>query len=92
MVVLRDTHRFELTVASEEDVWVARLNEWVPGRLWPTKHVLRSFDSRQEAINALIRKWRILFPEEPELEWRECTIEPTPQLPRRRRRPAPKNA
>ncbi|ETW96313.1 MAG: hypothetical protein ETSY1_27110 [Candidatus Entotheonella factor] len=92
MVVLRDTHRFELTVESAEDVWVARLHEWVPGRLWPTRHVLRAFDSRPEAIEALIRKWRILFPEEPALEWHECTIEPTPQLPRRRRRSAPKDA
>ncbi len=92
MVVLRDTRRFELTVVPEDDVWVARLNEWVPNRLWPTKHVLRAFDSRPAAIDALRRKWRILFPDEPELEWRESTVRPTPQLPRRRRRSAPKDA
>jgi len=92
MVVFRDTRRFELTVVSEEDVWVARLNEWVPGRLWPTQHVLRAFDARQEAINALVRKWRVLFPDEPELEWREAMVRQIPQLPRRRRRPPSNNA
>ena len=91
MVIVRDTRRFELTVVSKEDVWVAHLNEWVPGRLWPTKHVLRDFDARQEAIDALLRKWHILFPDEPELEWRESTIWPLPQLPRRRHRPTPKD-
>jgi hypothetical protein len=92
MVVLRDTRRFELTVVSEKGVWVARLNEWVPGRLWPTRHVLRDFDSRQEAIDALVRKWRILFPDEPELEWRETTVRQVSQLPRRRRRPTSRDA
>ncbi len=92
MVVFRDARRFELTVVAEADVWVARLNEWVPGRLWPTKHVLRAFDSRQGAIDALIRKWRILFPDEPELDWREPEIRQEPQLPRRRRRQAPKES
>ncbi len=92
MVVLRETRRFELTVMSEEDVWVARLDEWVPGRLWPTRHVLRAFEARGEAIDALLRKWRILFPDEPELEWRETTVRQEPQLSRRRRKPAPKDA
>ncbi len=91
MVVLCDTRRFELTVVSDDDVWVARLQEWVPGRLWPTKHVLRAFDSRREAIDALIRKWRILFPDEPPLEWREATIRQAPQLPRRQRRSTPRD-
>ncbi len=91
MVVLHGTRRFELSVVSEDEVWVARLNEWVPGRLWPTKHVLRAFDSRCEAIDALARKWRILFPDEPQLEWREPAIRQAPQLPKRRRRTAPKN-
>ncbi len=91
MVILRDTRRFELTVVSEDDVWVARLQEWASGRLWPTKHVLRAFDSRREAIDALIRKWRILFPDEPPLEWWEVTIRQAPQLPRRQRRPTPRN-
>jgi hypothetical protein len=91
MVVFRDTRRFELTVVYEEEAWVARLNEWARGRLWPTKHVLRTFDARQKAIDALVRKWRILFPDEPELEWREVTVPQTLQLPRRRRRPTPKD-
>ena len=77
---------------AEDEVWVARLNEWVPGRLWPAKHVLRAFDSRAEAIGALVRKWRVLFPDEPELAWRESVIQQTPQLPRRRRRSTPKDA
>ena len=92
MVVFRDTRRFELTVVHEEEVWVARLNEWARGRLWPTIHVLRTFDSRQDAIAALVRKWRILFPDEPELEWREATVPQTLPQPRRRRRSAPKDA
>jgi hypothetical protein len=92
MVVLRDTRRFELTVVSEEDVWVARLNEWVSGRLSPTKHVLRAFEARDEAIAALVRKWHILFPDEPELEWRETTIRQEPQIPRRRHLPTPNDS
>jgi hypothetical protein len=92
MVLFRDTRRFELTVVSEEDVWVARLNEWIQGRLWPTIHVLREFDSRQEAIDALVRKWRLLFPDEPELAWREATLQQVAQLPKRRRRQTPKDA
>jgi len=92
MIVFRDTQRFELTVVYEENVWVARLNEWAPGRLWPTKHVLRAFDAPQEAIDALVRKWRILFPDEPELEWREATVQQTSPLLRRRRRPTSKDA
>ncbi len=92
MVVLHDSRRFELTVVAEDEVWVARLNEWVPGRLWPTKHVLRAFESHDDAIDALARKWRILFPDGPALEWREPTVRQPPQLPRRRRRTAPKNA
>ncbi len=91
MVVFRDTRRYELTVVSEDHVWVARLHEWVPGRLWPTKHVLRAFDARHEAIEALTRKWRILFPDEPLLEWREAMIQQTPELPGRRRRATPRD-
>lgn len=90
MVVLRDARRFELTVMREDDTWVARLHEWVPGRLRPTTHVLRALDSRQQAIDALLHKWRILFPDEPPLEWREVTIRQAPQLPRRQRRSTPR--
>lgn len=92
MVVLRDTRRFELTVVWQEDVWIARLQEWVPGRLRPTQHVLRAFASRQEAIDALVRKWRLLFPDESELQWREPNIRQQPQLLRRRRQSTPKES
>jgi hypothetical protein len=91
MVVYRDARRFELTVIYEEDVWVARLNEWVPGRLWPTRHVLRAFAAHQQAIDALVRKWHILFPDEPELVWRDTTLQQTSQASRRRRRSTPKD-
>ena len=92
MVVFRDTRRFELTVARKSDVWIARLHEWVPGRLQPTPHIVREFETRQEAVDALSRKWRVLFPDEPELAWRDAVIQQPPQLPRRRRRPTPKDA
>ena len=85
MIMFRDTHRFELTVEPHYDTWVARLQEWVPGRLRPTPHLLRSFDTRQDAIDALLRKWRVLFPDAEPLTWREPAVQSNRSLSRRRR-------
>ena len=86
MVIFQNTHRFELTVEANDDEWVARLQEWVPGRLPLTCHLLRRFDTRAEAIEALRRKWRILCPEAEPLEWRDPVVPaPPPQLHSRRR-------
>lgn len=71
MILLRDTHRYELTVEAFADVWVAKIFGFVPGRLMPTHYLLRQCDTRQEAIAALLRKWRLLFPDEEPLVWRE---------------------
>jgi hypothetical protein len=79
MVVFKDLHRFELTVHEHYGEWVAKLQEFVPGRLYPTQHLLRGFDTREAAIAALQRKWHVLFPDEAPLVWRE----PPPALLRR---------
>jgi hypothetical protein len=71
MVIVKDSHRFEATIDALYDEWLARLQEFVPGRLYPTQHLLRTFATRQEAIAALVRKWQVLFPDEPALEWYE---------------------
>ena len=69
MVVFLDAQRFELTVEVHYDEWVARLQEFTPGRLVPILHLLRAFDTRQAAIEALTRKWHLLFPEAESFVW-----------------------
>jgi hypothetical protein len=86
MVIFHDLQRFELTVDAHDDEWVARLVEWVPGRLLPTQHLLRAFDTRQEAITALVRKWRVLFPDAAPLIWREPPAVQPQRLSRKRQR------
>jgi hypothetical protein len=71
MVIFKDLRRFELTVTEHYDEWLARLQEGVPGRPYPTLHLLRAFETRQAAIDALVRKWRVLFPDDAALVWRE---------------------
>ncbi len=89
MVIFQDSHRFELTVEAGDGDWVARLYEWVPGRLQSTVHLLRSFEARADAIEALGRKWQILFPQAEPLDWREAVIQSSPPPSRSRRRPTP---
>jgi hypothetical protein len=71
MVIFKDTRRFELTVDEFYSEWLARLQEVVPGRPCVTLHLLRTFGSRQAAIDALIRKWHVLFPDDAALVWRD---------------------
>ena len=78
MVIFKDTCRFELTVDEYYGEWLARLQEVVPGRPCVTLHLLRTFGSRQAAIDALVRKWHVLFPDEA-LVWRDPP--PVPPLP-----------
>lgn len=86
MVIFKDTHRFEITVNDVAGEWRATLREFIPGRLYPTEHLLRSFASRQAAIEALVRKWQVLFPEEAPLAWHEppaMSVSPRPGSSRR---------
>jgi hypothetical protein len=85
MVLLRDTRRFEITVAEQADLWVAKLQAFVPDRLYPTLYLLQTYTTRQEAIAALRRKWRLLFPDEEALAWREPVPVLLPSPPRRPR-------
>jgi hypothetical protein len=71
MVIFKDRRRFELTVDEREGEWQAALREFVPGRLYPTQHLLRAFGTRQAAIESLIRKWHILFPDDAPFAWHE---------------------
>ena len=87
MVIVRDTRRFEVTVDEQYGEWVAKLQECVAGRLSPTLHLLRTFATRQEAINALVRKWQVLFPDGPSLVWHDPPTPPSrPRTERPRRR------
>ena len=90
MVIFQDSRRFELTVEAQPEAWTARLYEWVPGRLQPTLHVLRSFTTREAAIEALSRKWRVLFPEAEPLVWRDPAVRDARPPPRKRSRPMPR--
>ena len=79
MVIFKDTCRFELTVDEFYDEWLARLQEVVPGRPCVTLHLLRTFGTRQAAVDALIRKWHVLFPDDAALVWQDPP--PVPPLP-----------
>jgi hypothetical protein len=81
MVIFKDTCRFELSVDEFYDEWLARLQEVVPGRPCVTLHLLRAFDSRQAAIDALIRKCHVLFPDNATLVWRDPPPVPSPSQP-----------
>lgn len=85
MVIFHEARRFELTVEKHDEEWVARLYEFVPGRLLSTLHLIRAFETRPQAIEALRRKWHVLFPEEAPLVWREPPTLRLQQTPRRRR-------
>jgi hypothetical protein len=87
MVIFRDTQRFELTLAEHYGTWVAKLQGFVPDRLYPTSYLLQQCTTRQEAIAALVRKWHMLFPDEAALEWHEPVMVSPPSQPRRPRRP-----
>ena len=85
MVLLRDTRRFEITVEEQADLWVAKLQAFVSDRLYPTLYLKQTYTTRQEAIEALKRKWRILFPDEEALAWHEPVPGLLPSPPRRPR-------
>ena len=85
MVLLRDTRRFEITVEEQAGLWVAKLQAFVPGRLYPTLYLLQTCTTRQEAIETLQRKWRILFPAEEAFTWRDPVPVSLPSPPRRPR-------
>lgn len=74
MIIIKDDHRFELTVDQFYDEWLAALREYVPGRLHPTLHLLSTFDSREAAIEGIKRRWGILFPDQSPLVWRNASV------------------
>jgi len=82
MILFRDTRRFEITVEEQANLWVAKFQAFVPGRLYPTLYLLQTCMTRQEAIAALQRKWHILFPDEEALAWHDPVPAPLPSLPR----------
>ncbi len=86
MVIFKGPRRFEITVEAYFGAWQATLREFVPGRLYPTQHLLRAFDTRQAAIEALRQKWQILFPDDAPLMWR---APPQVSLRRQPQRPPP---
>jgi hypothetical protein len=85
MVLFRDTRRFEITVEEQSGLWVAKLQAFVPGRLYPTLYLLQTYTTRQEALAALQRKWRILFPAEDAFAWHDPVPVLLPSPPRRPR-------
>ena len=87
MVIFQDARRFELTIEEHDGTWVAKLQAFVPDRLYPTLYLLQRFATRQEAIAALVRKWHILFPDEAALVWHDPVAVSPANPPRRPRRP-----
>ena len=85
MVLLRDTRRFEITVEERDGMWIAKLQGFIPDRLYPTLYLLRQCTTRQVAIEALRRKWHLLFPDEDTLVWHEPAMLASPSPPRRAR-------
>ena len=53
MVLFRDTRRFEITIEEQTGLWVAKLQAFVPDRLYPTLYLLQTWATRQEAIEAV---------------------------------------
>ena len=92
MVLFRDTRRFEMTVEERAGMWVAKLQAFVPDRLYPTLYLLHKCDTHQTAIEALQRKWRLLFPDEDTLSWHDPITLAPPGQPRRPRYPAGRGA
>lgn len=87
MVLFRDDRRFELTLEERDGVWQARLQAFVPERLYPTVYLRHAYTTRQEALAALQRRWHALFPDEEPLTWREPALTAFPVPPRRPRPP-----
>ena len=85
MVLLRDTRRFEITVEERDGMWIAKLQGFIPDRLYPTLYLLRQCTTRQGAIEALRSKWHLLFPDEDTLVWHEPAMLASPSPPRRAR-------
>jgi len=92
MVLFRDTRRFEITVEEHDGMWVAKLQGFIPDRLYPTLYLLRQCTTRQVAIEALQRKWHILFPDEDALVWHEPAMLASPSPSRRPRYPEGRGA
>ena len=92
MVLLRDTRRFEITVEERDGMWVAKLQGFIPDRLYPTLYLLQQCTTRQAAIEALQRKWHLLFPDEDALVWHEPAMLASPSPPRRPRYPEGRGA
>ena len=74
MVIIKDKRRFELTVDEFYHEWLAALREYVPGRLYPTLHLLRDYDTRESAIEGLRRRWNVLFPDQSPLVWHDASV------------------
>ena len=85
MVLLRDTRRFEITVEERDGMWIAKLQGFIPNRLYPTLYLLRQCTTHQIAIEALRSKWHLLFPDEDTLVWHEPAMLASPSPPRRAR-------
>jgi hypothetical protein len=85
MVLFRDTRRFEITIEEQTDLWVARLQAFVPDRLYPTVYLLQTCATRQEALAAVQRKWRMLFPDEEAFTWHDPVPVLLASVPRRPR-------
>jgi hypothetical protein len=85
MVLFRDTRRFEITIEEQTGLWVAKLQAFVPDRLYPTLYLLQTCATPQEALEAVKRKWRLLFPDEEAFIWHDPAPVVLSSLPRRPR-------
>jgi hypothetical protein len=85
MVLFREARRFEITIEEQTGLWVAKLQAFAPDRLYPTVYLLQTCTTQQEAIEAVQRKWHILFPDEETFTWHNPMPVLLSSLPRRPR-------
>jgi hypothetical protein len=85
MVIFQDDRRLELTVEARDNTWCATFLGFVSGRPVSTLYLQGTFATRQDAIDALVRKWCLLFPEASPLVWHDPPIPPpSSRLPKPR--------
>lgn len=68
MVIAKGESEFEVCIRASAGEWEARIVEHNLSRVTPTLHLLHSWPSPEAALAGVQRRWRRLFPDDPEEE------------------------
>lgn len=68
MFIPKGESEFEVCIRATEGEWEGRIVEHNLSRVVPTLHLLHSWPSPEAALAGVQRRWRRLFPDEPEAE------------------------